>query len=106
MRRVAGRGEALELVGSKADPDLSVEDAHRCRNRTLFADPPLGLERDVETLAGGEAVRDERRLERDDGPSGVDGVAHLGGEFDHGVAPRFDTHRAAVSSASSTPPTR
>ena len=104
--RIARSGETLELVCRESDSHAPFEDTHRGRHRAGFADPPLGLERDVEPFAGGKTVGDERRLERDDGSPGIERVAHLRRELDHGVAPRFATHRAAVASASSTPPTR
>jgi len=94
------------LAGVEADLYPAVEDANRCRYRTRLPNPPLGLDPDVEPFAGGKAMGDERGLERDDRPPGVERVTHLGRELDHGVAPRLATHRAAVSSASSTPPTR
>ncbi len=105
-RRVAGRCEALELARVEADLHPPVEHAHRSRHGARFADPPLRFEGDVETLDPGKAVRDERRFEPDDRAPGVERVAHLRRHLDHGVAPRCETHRAAVSSASSTPPTR
>ena len=58
--------EALELVLRQADADCAVEDADRGRHRAGVADAPLALEPDLDALAGREAVRDERRLERDD----------------------------------------
>jgi hypothetical protein len=44
---------------------------------------PLGLEPDLDTLAGRETVRDERRLEGDDGAAGGQRLVHLVGDADH-----------------------
>ena len=61
------RVEARELVLGQPDADLAVEHADRRRHRARRAHAPLGLEPDGDAFAGREAVRDERRLERDDG---------------------------------------
>ena len=100
----AGLGEALELVFRQTDPDGAVHDADRGRHRARLVYPPLGVECDLQPLTGGKPVRDERRLERDDGSAGVEGLADLGGQLDHGIAPSCATQRAAASSASPTPP--
>ena len=70
--------------------------------RAALAHGALRGEPDLDALAGREAVRDERRLERDDRR----GLAHFIGDADHGIAPSFAQQRAAASSPSSTPPTR
>ena len=54
-------------------------------------------------------MRDQRRLERDDGSPLGERVPDLGGHDDqilHGIDPSFATQREAASSASSGPPTR
>ena len=86
--------EALELPGRDADANLPVEDADRRGHCARFAHPPLGLGRDRDALARRKAVRDERRLQRDD----RSGFADLVGDADHGIAPTFATQRAAASS--------
>ena len=101
--------EALELLLRQPDPDCSVEDADRSRDRAGLAHPPLALESDRDALAGREAVRDERRLERDDGAALAERGRHFLGDGDelvHGIDPSWATQRAAASSASSGPPTR
>ena len=62
----------------------------------------LALQPDRDALARREAVRDDRRLQRNDGV----GLAHLVGDPDHGIVPSRPTQRAAASIASSGPPTR
>ena len=101
-------GEAAELLLREADAQLAVEDADRGRHRAGVADAPLALEPDLDPLAGREAVRDERRLERDDGPPVGERVADLVRDPDrilHGIEPSCATQRAAAASASSAPPT-
>ncbi len=78
-----GRAEALELRLVEADAHLSVEHADRRGRRAGLAHAPLALEPDRDTLAGRKAVRDQRRLERDDRPALVERGAHLVGELDH-----------------------
>ena len=63
-------GEAAELLLGQADAQLAVEHADRRRDRAGLAHAPLALEPDLDALAGREAVRDERRLERDHGGAG------------------------------------
>src|SRR3990170_4076652 len=66
---LAGVGrEALELVLPEADADATVEDADGRRHGARPAHAPLALEADLDAVRRREAVRDERRLERDDGP--------------------------------------
>ena len=101
--------EALELVLGEADPEPAVEDADGRRHGAGLADAALALEPDRDALAGGKAVRDQRRLERDDGSPLGERLPDLGGHDDqilHGIDPSFATQRAAASSASSGPPTR
>ena len=62
------RSEAAELLLRQADAEQPVEHADRRRHRARAPDAPLALEPDRDAFAGREAVRDERRLERDDGP--------------------------------------
>src|SRR5439155_2816126 len=75
--------EPGELLSRQPDPNLAVEDSDRRRDGACRAHLPLRLEPDLDALAGREAVRDERRLERDDGAAGGQRVAHLVGDTDH-----------------------
>ena len=77
------RPEASQLLRSQPDAHLSVEDADRRRNRTRLAHLPLGLETDLDAFAGREAVRHERRLERDDSAARGERFADLFGDADH-----------------------
>src|SRR5439155_13133452 len=71
-----------------------------------LAHQPLRLGADLDALSWRQAVRDERRLERDDRLAVAERALDLGRDDDHGIAPSFATHRAAASRASSAPPTR
>ena len=102
-------GEAAELVLREPDAEQPVEDADRGRHGAGVADAPLALEPDLDALARRKAVRDERRLERDDRSPIGQRVADLVRDSDqilHGIEPSFATQRAAAASASSGPPTR
>ena len=83
------RGEALELARREPDPDRSVEHADRRRYRAGLANEPLGLKADLDALAGRKAVRDERRLERDDGPRRPSASVTSRETSDHGIAPSW-----------------
>ena len=99
--------EPPELVLGRARPTtLAVEDADRRRHRARLAHRALGREPDLDALAGREAVRDERRLERDDAAAVRRARRAPRRRADHGIAPSFAQHRAAASSPASTPPTR
>ena len=101
--------EAAELLLREPDAELPVEDADRGRHGACLADAPLALEPHLDALPGREAVRDERRLERDDRPSFGQCVVDLFGDPDrilHGIEPSCATQRAAAAIASSGPPTR
>ena len=102
-------GEAAELVLRQADAQQPVENADRGGHPARRAHAPLALEPDLDALAGREAVRDERRLERDHRPPVCESVADLVRDLEqihHGIEPSFATQRAAAASASSGPPTR
>ena len=79
--RALGR-EPLELGRLEPDPDLPVEDADRgghgagCPHRGLAREPRL------DAVRRGEAVRDERRLERDDGALLLERRLHLVADVD------------------------
>ena len=94
--------EPLQLVGREPDADLAVEDADRGGNGAGGANTSLALERDLDALARREPVRDEGRLEGDDGAR----LAYLVCDADHGIVPSRATQRAAVVIATSGPPTR
>ena len=110
LRASAVEAAELVLALGEADAEPAVEDADRRRHRARLAHAPLALEPDLDALAGREAVRDERRLERDDGAPVGERVADLvrDGEQEllHGIEPSCATQRAAAASASSGPPTR
>ena len=104
LARVAG--EALQLARRETDADSAVEDAD-CRGRRAgLANAPVGLEPNRDTVARGETVRNERRLERDHRVPPPERVRDLAGDLDHGIAPSWATQRAAACAASSAPPTR
>src|SRR5439155_8231505 len=96
------RLEPAELVLREAHADLAVEDADGRRHCAGCANPTLGFEPDRKAVTRGETVRDERRLESDDGSC----LPHFVRDDDHGIAPGCATQRAAASSASSGPPMR
>ncbi len=77
------RVEPPELFLREADADLPVEHADRRRHCAGCANLTLGLEPDRQAVARGEAVRDERRFERDDGIR----LQHFVRRDDHGIAP-------------------
>jgi hypothetical protein len=105
-RAFSGRRKPLELALGQADLDVAVDDADRCRHGTCLAHATFRFEGNSESLLVGKTVRDERCLERNDGPKVVARFGDFGSDLDHGVAPSFATALAALSSASSTPPTR
>ncbi len=78
-----GGVEASELLLRQPDAHLAVEDADRRRDGARARAPALRLEPDRDAFAGREAVRDERRLERDDGASAGERLAHLLRDADH-----------------------
>ena len=87
--------------------DLAVEDADSRGNGAGRTHLPLRLETHLDALAGREAVRDERRLERDDRAARLERALDFGRDDDaHGVAASFSMQRAAAASAVSAPPTR
>ncbi len=77
------RPEAPELLLGQPDVHLSVENSDRRGDGTGRAHLSLRLEPDLDALAGREAVRDEGRLERDDGAARNQRFAHLVGDADH-----------------------
>ena len=100
--------EALELLRPEADANLAVQHADRRGHRAGGAHGSVALYPDLDAVRRGEPVRDEGRLERDDGPSLLEGGAHLLREDDqlaHGIDPSPETHRDAASSARPGPST-
>src|SRR6202008_2664412 len=97
----AGLVEALQFVVREPDPEPAVENADRCGYRSGRAATALRLAADLGPFAGGKAVRDQRRLQRDDGSAALEGLAHLrpdDEEIAHqGIAPILPTQRAAAS---------
>ena len=99
----ADASNRAELVLGQADDDLAVERADRRRHGSAVPDRLLGGEADLDSFAGREAVRDERRLERDDAAPGRLRLANVVGEPDHGIDPSFAQQRAAAASPSAGP---
>ena len=77
------RPEASELLLGQPDVHFSVQNADGRGNRTRRSHLPLRLEPHLHALAGREAVRDERGLERDDGAARGERLAHFVGDADH-----------------------
>src|SRR5262245_35681734 len=90
----AGPCDALELRGSQANDKLAVENGGRCGNRAGGSDARLALATDVEPFPGWKAVRDDRRLERDDRLTRAERPAHLLGD---------PQHRSSMSTNSTSP---
>ena len=96
------RVEPAELGLGQTDDELAVEHADRRRHRAALAHRALGREPDLDALAGRKAVRDERRLERDDAAARRRvRRATSSPNADHGIAPSCAQQRAAASSPSS-----
>ena len=111
------RGPTLRASAVKRPSSSSVRPTRSSPSRTPIVagtapaarTPPLALETDLDALAGREAVRDERRLERDHRSPVCERMADLVRDLEqihHGIEPSFATQRAAAASASSGPPTR
>ncbi len=101
--------EALELLPIDAHPEPAVENADGRGYRPGLAHAPLTLEPDCDAFAGRKAMRDERRLERDDcAPLGerVPDLLRDDDQVPHGIEPSLATQREAAFNASSGPPTR
>ena len=75
--------EPRQLLLVESDPQLAVEHADRRRHGAARPYPPLRLAPDLDALARREAVRDQRRLERDDRAARGERLAHLLGDPDH-----------------------
>ena len=69
--------EALELLALEPHLDAAVEDADRRGHGAGLTHRCFALETDFDPVRSREPVRDERRLERDDGAIGVEGFANL-----------------------------
>src|SRR5919108_4771569 len=91
------RREASELVLVEPDADGAVEHADRRRHGAGLSDAPLALAPDADAFSGREAVRDERRLERDDRAPSVDRVRHLGGDAQEPVHSRSSMSMVSTS---------
>src|SRR5205085_11193209 len=92
-------------------PTRRSSDLDRRRYRAARAHRGLRRESDSHTLAGREAVCDERRLERDHATVVLERLLDLRRYADHGIAPNgiaptCAQHRAAASSPSAGPPMR
>src|SRR5581483_7023449 len=99
------RPEAHEFLLRQSRSHLAVEDADGRRDRARCSHLALGLQPDRDALAWREAVRDERRLERDDRASGAQGLAHLVGEAYHTVS-SISTKRLSSPRRTSWKPAR
>ena len=77
--------ESLEVGSLEADPDLPVEHADRGRDRTCGANGGLARKTRLDPVRRGEAVGDERRLERDDGALFLERGLHLVADADQVV---------------------
>ena len=66
LQRARRRRQLLELVGLEADVRDTVEHRDRRGHGAVLGDRPLELERRPDVLGARQAVRDDRRLERDD----------------------------------------
>ena len=112
------RGPPLRASAVKRPSSSSVRPIRSSPSRTpivagtraRLAHAPLALEPDLDALARREAVRDERRLERDHRVARSASASPTSSEIwirsVHGIAPSCATQRAAAASASSGPPTR
>src|SRR5207248_1807859 len=98
--------EPGQLLRREPDANASLEHTDRRGDGPGRAHAPLGLEPHLDPLSRREAVRDERRLERDHRRAIAERPLDLGRELDHGIAPSLATQRPAASAASSGPPTR
>ena len=97
-----------DVTSVEADAEQPVENADRGGHGSCLAHASLALETHRDALPRRDAVRDERRLEGDDGPTLGERMAHLVRYVQdvHGIDPSFATQRAAAARASSGPPTR
>ena len=107
LRASAPRRSAPSSSVVKPDADLAVEHADRCGHGPPARTAASHAQPDLQPLPGGEAVRDERRLERDDRAALGEGVGDLGRD----PSCRECSHAGRRSapppaSPSSMPPTR
>ncbi len=65
------RGDALELAGHQADLRYAVDERDRGRGHALAGQDGLELPGGVQVARTRQAVRDDRRLERDDRRTGL-----------------------------------
>ena len=88
LARVRDLREALELGVIEAAADEAVEDGARRRDGPLGTDERLDVARHPEIVRVRHAVREDRRLERDDRAPLAEGGRDLGCELDLGVRAR------------------
>ena len=98
------RSEALELARLETYADAAVEHADRRRNGAGGAHGGVAREPDLDAVRRGEAVRDERRLERDDRVARVERGAHLLGDLDERLHGRQATASPRASGRSGRRP--
>ena len=96
--RALGR-EPLQLGAVEPDPDLPVEHADRGRHGAGRAHGRLAREPRLDAVRRGEAVGDERRLERDDGPLLLERGLHLVADVDQ-VAHPVEPSQSRVAASS------
>ena len=80
--------EALELDGGEPDDDAPVEDADRRGRGAGRAHRCLARETHLHSRRRGKPVRDEGRLERDDGALLLEGDGNLVGDADEALHQR------------------
>ncbi len=80
--------EALELDGGEPDDDAPVEDADRRGRGAGRAHRCLARETHLDSRRRGKPVRDEGRLERDDGALLLEGDGNLVGDADQALHQR------------------
>ena len=108
---VAPRARCTTAAARSRGPSLRADvskrsSSSRVRPTRISPSSPLGGEPDFDALARREAVRDERRLERDDAAAVALCLLDLLRDDDHGIAPSCAQQRAAAFSPSSGPPIR
>ncbi len=94
----ASASKRAELLLRQADDQLAVEDADRGRHRAALPHRALGRKSDVDPFAGREAVRDERRLERNHAAAVAQSLGNFDRDPGHGIDPSFAQQRAAAAS--------
>jgi hypothetical protein len=71
------RSDPFEVTISQADLEPPIEHGHGRRDTSFFSDRRLAAPRRPEVVWRGEALADDRRLESDHGPAGLQRRGHL-----------------------------